>query len=273
MADIELDSSAAGDAIVTALVGKSPSVAALTATGDVQVSKGSPLLSLYDTAGTVDERNWQIGTFVNDFRIRLRNDANSATIQTVLRAEDNELILAEGGIPVNMAGATAVTVPAAADGDTTTAAQTTALDSTTGQVQVNGAEVGDTGWREVRTLHTFDAAINSTGATSVLMRRTGDVVYVQCTFEVLSSITNNTVTLTPFDLDLAGFGATPSVYIASMTCAVGSSLSQAPGTLTWHSFTGNGSYVRGASGTSTLRATFFYFTADAWPATLPGTAA
>ena len=181
-----------------------------------------------------------------------RRDASGVYVGTSLSiTEDGDL---------NMAGATSVSVPAAADGDTNTAAQTTGFDSTTGQVQVNGAEVGDTGERDVTSTLTAPA-----GATTfqALLRRTGNTAHLRV---AIAGATDPSPDLLVGNL-WSGFRGDYENTIRH-------------GTQDWASDTGAHLYHLGSQSllvrsltTSYSRFDLTWVCTDAWPATLPGTPA
>ena len=172
---------------------------------------------------------------------------------------------------VVLTGAAAVEVPAAADGDTTTAAQTTALDSTTGRVAVNGAEIGDTGWRDV----TADL-LNGFTASDIRIRRHGNMVSVANAGLVAPGSQSSYLTLP------SGFRANNGATSNDLNRAGWLGYSSAGTSVSNRQFriTGNaGQTLMVIDNSGTLGSganslgSFSFVTSDAWPTTLPGTPA
>jgi len=119
--------------------GSDAEVAALTATGDIDINKTNPLLLLENPGGGTDEKIFRIRNATGSLTVQSRTDANG-TKQNLMTFDSGT-----GGVTVNQS----LTVPAVADGATSAAAQVTARDSGTGQLAIAGIELGDTGWRDV----------------------------------------------------------------------------------------------------------------------------
>jgi len=303
----------------------------LTATGDVTVSSDNPILEMYDTNGTAEQRRWRLQVVADDMRVRLMSDDGLSIVATPMRFEDGSIVFAEDGQSVDMTGATSVavpalsadgleiapatnaivklentsrtdadtrtawldnagqsfyirsidsvgalnrnfaafnhstgvtnltgsssvTVPAVADGATEAAAQVTARDSGTGQLAIAGIELGDTGWRDVTA-----SLINGWTATYVLIRRFGSTV------EITAESLNSTASTNVKFLDaIAGFGGggTPATWATSAGTNTGKIYKA------WdHSFNG------ADPGAWTDNLNLMFTTNDAWPSSLPGTAA
>ena len=86
-------------------------VAALTATGDVTVSSNNPILEMYDTNGTADQRRWRFQVVADDVRVRLMSDDGLSVVATPIRLEDDSIVFAENGQSVNVSGASFVSLP------------------------------------------------------------------------------------------------------------------------------------------------------------------
>jgi len=166
---------------------------------------------------------------------------------------------------LNLTGASSVSVPAAADGDTNTAAQTTGFDSTTGQVQVNGVEVGDTGPRADST-----ALLNGWTGADTILQRVGNMVTVALVSLNGTSNTGTAVYTLPDGFRPAN---TNFARIALVDSAAG--LYRSYETANALNITTVSTSVGGNPTTdiTAMRATWTFPTADAWPATLPGTPA
>ena len=158
-----------------------------------------------------------------------------------------------------------LSVPAAADGDTNTAAQTTDFDSTTGQVQVNGAEIGDTGPRADST-----ALLNGWTGSDTIIQRVGNMVTVA--LQALNGTSNTSAAVyaiptgfRPSNTSFARVALADSAggvyrgYVASDSLSV-TKISAASGGNPTTDITG-------------LYASWTFPTDDAWPVTLPGTPA
>jgi hypothetical protein len=231
--------------------------AALTATGDVRVvGPGGSTARL--TLDATNSNNPELyfdrgagGANLKLFRVVLGGDGlyfQSRTDADGLKA--TPLVLGNGAAPVvDMTGATSVEVPAATAA--THAAQVSAITSGTGQLQIGGIEMGDTGWRNVAS-----GVINGFTATEILIRRTGNTVHFRFQIDGTSKTDNN------FYLCDSGFrGQSPNSYYPYRTGST---------TVVW-GFGGVGWAV--ASTSSDIRAAYSYPTNEAWPTSLPGTAA
>ena len=91
--------------------GSDATVAALTATGDVTVSSNNPILEMYDTNGTADQRRWRFQVVADDVRVRLMSDDGLSVVATPIRLEDDSIVFAENGQSVNVSGASFVSLP------------------------------------------------------------------------------------------------------------------------------------------------------------------
>jgi len=164
--------------------------------------------------------------------------------------------------------ADSVSVPAAADGDTDTAARTTDFDSATGQVQVNGAEVGDTGWRDISSLLSTGWTVGASGVFQI--RRSGDVVHLHARNLQYSS--GGSATLIAGSSALAGFAPASTHQFLYSLSALAVDTTTANVGQGYFSAGATPSCVIGGLLDGVTWSTTFTATA-AWPATLPGTAA
>lgn len=246
----------------------SVSVPDLTATGDVTVSKASPFVDIDADTGTGGYLRWKRnGTPVfrwespagnaGQLVLQRYNPSGGAYLSTPIQFQDDG--------SVNLTGASSVSVPAAADGDTNTAAQTTGFDSTTGQVQVNGVEVGDTGPRADST-----ALLNGWTGSDTIIQRVGNMVTVALVS--LNGTSNTDAAVYPL----------PAGFRPSNTNFARVALADSAGGVYRGYVAANSLYVTtisaGSGGNPTtditgLYASWTFPTDDAWPATLPGTPA
>lgn len=240
----------------------SVSVPALTASGDVTIqgttfprltlqqnSGGNAALVFKESGGT--NRGLLTGSETGRISMEMR-DAGGVARGSAWSAGVN------GTSPY-------LTVPAAADGDTDTAARTTDFDSATGQVQVNGVEVGDTGPRADST-----ALLNGWTGSDTIIQRVGNIVTVALVS--LDGTSNTGTAVYPLP---AGFRPANSNYarIALVDAAAG--LYRSYETANALNITTVSASVGGNPTTdiTAMRATWTFPTDDAWPATLPGTPA
>ena len=174
--------------------------------------------------------------------------------KTPLRINDDSTL--------NLTGAGSVSVPAAADGDTDTAARTTDFDSATGQVQVNGVEVGDTGWRDVS-----GELVNGWVAATCRVRRSGEVVEMH-----FSGLDPTSATSPDFWVSSTGFAPRFSTF---GTCQVSNSSGIPVAATSGLMVASNGDWRAVDSGTTKYNGTISFLASDAaaWPAALPGTPA
>jgi hypothetical protein len=189
MADIELDGTAAIDAIIAALSSKDVEVDDLTATGNVTIDKASAALNVDSDTGTSGSiiysrngvNNWKIltsGGSPNRLIIQALNKTTGAFVSNIFDL-DSDLNT------ISLSGAASVAVPAATAA--THAAQVSAITSSTGQLQIGGIEMGDTGWRGVVVFDssgTFSVGSLGTGwiprtgvAGYIRIRRQGGTVF------------------------------------------------------------------------------------------------
>lgn len=160
---------------------------------------------------------------------------------------------------INMeTGAAIVEVPAISG--TSQAAQVTAYDATTGQLAIGGHEIGDTGLRDVSSLLTTGWT-----ADTFNIRRTGNVVEAQISNMDYSSGGSATFATLPtgfrpaanFNALASSVAATSGAAASIRVCTITSS------TGTWTASTGVDDF--------NIYVTFT--TDDAWPSSLPGSAA
>jgi len=122
---------------------------AITATGGVLASGGTG--TSFPAANGLEVINTNAASGEQRFKLAVtssgapRLDAMSDDGTSVLRT----YFLARSDGEFRLTSNTSVTVPAVADGATSSAAQVTARDSGTGQLAIAGIELGDTGWRDV----------------------------------------------------------------------------------------------------------------------------
>lgn len=158
-----------------------------------------------------------------------------------------------------------VVVPNAADADTATAAQRTAVDSTLGRLAIDNAEIGDTGWRDV----TGDL-LNSWSATGIRLRRTGSTVHLMISNLSGASKTDNALLTLP-----SGFRRTVEVGTATANRAywlgAGGRDFFLTDTIYFNIQGTNGDTVEGGSAVAAQYADASWTTSDAWPTSLPGT--
>lgn len=237
------------DAAVRASVAK----AGDTMTGDLVISKSGASSRLYDTTGTVDQRHVRTQMSGSNLAIQHLTDASGFVRNMIL------LRLSTG--QVDLSGAVSVAVPAATAA--AHAAQVSAINATTGQLAVGGRAIGDTGWRNV-------APINGWTGT-LLMRRVGQLV--ECS---LNGVNGAAQTAARISFLPVGFrGGAPGAdatngRVQALMASTHNGLPQA----------GLGVQVGGTSnedlngvGAGAMHGRFSFLTSDAWPTTLPGTAA
>lgn len=161
------------------------------------------------------------------------------------------------GPPAVVDPAAIVTDPAAQTALDGRYAQITAYDDTTGQLQIAGQEVGDTGLRDV------SADLTNGFAGTLLLRREGNTVRL-VTLDLTGPSTGIAYTLTP--------GFIPSTAATAFILANTTSTSgQSPVTVAKLFITSNGSVRTPA--TSAIQGEISFLTSDPWPTALPGAAA
>jgi hypothetical protein len=244
-------------------------VADLTSTGEVAVASGFPILSLEDTNGLADEKRYRF--YVNNSALYLagqKDDGTGVPIFTFKSADDNNgnapSVSTYSPVVLDFDQAAAVTVPAATAA--THAAQVSAIDAATGRLAIGGKEIGDTGWRNVSSL-LLNGWTQSGGV--VLLRRQGRRVTLW-----IAGTSNQGIDAS---------AATSNVFLRSPS---GFSLGTSPTNARYYFMDVDGVLVKTYTANDDLGASGFgtavkvqtmgeqtWHTADAWPSTLPGTAA
>ena len=238
--------------------GSDAEVAALTATGNiattgVDVTSNYPQLLLYEADGTVNSRKLSLGITNSTAYLRVFNDAGSVVREFIRFGMESAIM--------DMSVSTSVVVPAPTGARQ--AAQTTAIDATTGRMAINGYEMGDTGWRDVSSL-----LVNG-WVGSAQLRRVGGVCELKFNNLDPAAATNQNVLTIP-----SGFrqsGATPAVTAlacgTSATSIIGSTvqLCNYAGTATSHAVRVDN------SAPNPCRGNLVWTASSTWPTSLPGT--
>lgn len=224
-----------------------------TLTGNVTMTAQNPVLYLQSNsaAGSSfyawrDEAGntagyWRFNNNLNRIEL-IATDTRAPGASTV------EAIIISPQDGVVMTQAASVTVPAISG--TSQAAQVTAYDATTGRLAIGGVEMGDTGWRDVSVINSWTGTLH--------IRRTGNVVHAYA----VADLDGTSATSNGFYQAPIGFRAKSTFYVVTAT--------QTPATATaW----ANASMLASTHRGSGLRFNITYSTTDAWPTSLPGTAA
>lgn len=167
------------------------------------------------------------------------------------------LYITESG-EVRMVGATAVTVPAPTAAYQ--AAQVTAINNATGQMAINGKEIGDTGWLDASSL--LSAGLTPLAAGFVRLRRVGYTI--EYTY-IIKNTSGGPLTNPKFISPPLGFKPPPT-YSTYGHCIVNGYIESL---VNWNSWPDFVLAVAGWPDNTTAAGTLIYTTTDAWPATLP----
>lgn len=228
--------------------------------GGLVIADTQPNIDWQDTA-PADERIFRIRVNGGFTYFRVVNDDDSTRYEP-FKVE-------HGTGDVDMTGATSVDVPAISG--TSQAAQVTAYDATTGRLAIGGHEIGDTGWREITSWDSGGVVTGTplgSGAAptpgtsgSVQIRRVGNLVHYLVTGvtftgpQCFTNPTNFFPDLNPA-YPVAGGAVSTANTLFTMSCRSTASR--------WDQYGGNGAHTRLA---------WSYPCTQAWPSSLPGTAA
>jgi hypothetical protein len=228
--------------------GSAANVVALTATGDVTMTGNSRRLKIGN--GTFPGLELSDASNVRRGLLYLDTTANAVKFLTYDAAG--------GGLTTGIEISTttgAVTVPAATAANN--AAQVSAIASGTGQLQIGGIEMGDTGWRNI----TLESGWSS---SMFQLRRTGNVCSIR--WGGLNGTSQTGVTAYTFTTGFkAGASGNDPLRAVVFDLSLDAMRSYGSTSLL---FTGGNS-----ASVTTGYATLNYLTTDAWPSSLPGSAA
>ena len=212
-----------------------------------RITNVAPIADLIETDAPADQQIYRAAPFAGNLYVTARNDDTTQKHQYARLHPTGQL---------DLAAAVKVWVPESVDGDTITAARSTATASATGRVAVNGAEIGATGVRDV-------SADIGAGFTvgSMRIQREGNVVELAIS-ALATTAAQGIIYAIP-----AGFR--PSDAVATMIRPTFHTTS-APADI-YRSFINSTSLNWSGAAGVTVYGSVVYVTADAWPATLPGT--
>ena len=237
--------------------GSDAEVAALTANGNVTVTKDTPEVAVdTPTAATSSVVSFKVAgvrrfAFV---RNHIGEEADKLTLNKYSAGGAFESqpwkVTRDGAVEMDRAASVLVPAPTAAN----QAAQTTAIDATTGRMAINGIEMGDTGWRSV-------TQENGWAFTEFKIRRIGNQVFCEGVWPINAD--DNKTSATVFTLP---WGWQPGQLIDHPVRQPG-----APPDIFLRSNVGNIQAYNTATST-TIYFSVSWLTEHAWPSSLPGTA-
>jgi hypothetical protein len=200
-----------------------------------------------------------------EYTIGTQGGSSSSLSGALLRGNNFEDVLDAATALANIGGAPLVDptftgdveVPAATAA--THAAQVSAITSGTGQLQIGGIEMGDTGWRDI----SGTLAVNFSG--NVYQRRVGNTVEIVCN----ALISNASVSAGDNIISAitAGFASGVDTFIFRPVLHTGASPA-----IMERSYITNTIWRTSWNGAKVLYGHFTYSTVSAWPTLLPGTA-
>lgn len=260
-----------------------------TLTSALTLGAANPKLRLYETDGVADARGFEIYSNGGNTTFRAATDLWGGVRAFIVCSHANQNMTLSGNIinlnadtRVDMNGSASVQVPAPADGDTATAAQTTAMDSATHRVGVNGADIGDTGWHTIASWTggvqdgsdqwgVIDLTHYSLGGDGKLqVRRTGAMVSVRLPNaggDSITAVTGGAIDIFTSGNWPVGFQIeTPfayavlhhSGYVGGELAAIGRGSSS------------NNMKINTAAGVELARATATFLGTSSWPTVMPG---
>lgn len=228
-------------------------LAGATFSGDVGIESASPRSHMaLSTGGTADRR--RLGWILTGSQalLRVETDAGAAVRNFLILDLVTGTFGAGVNTPIDYSAAVHVKMPTPTAA--THASRITAYNAATGQIQRDGMEQGDTGWRRVSPINGYTGTFD--------MKRVGNVVQFRAALLDGSAHTNDRFYAAP-----SGFRWRP------MGAGIESTFSIETGnTLTARGIYQNSYHLwTNAVTASGAACDLMWTTEDAWPSTLPGT--